>query len=73
MVGKEEYIMNYIFYSLAIILVLFILSKFLGFVFKIIFFLVVVATAIILYKSTQNPVVIFGKYRVDNLMVEEVK
>ena len=38
-----------------------------------IFFLVVVATAIILYKSTKSPVVLFGTYRVDNLMVEKVK
>ncbi|MFH1648780.1 MAG: hypothetical protein ABIA11_03600 [Patescibacteria group bacterium] len=44
-----------------------------GFVFKILFFFVVVATAIILYKSTKEPVMVFGRYKVDNFMVEKVK
>ena len=65
--------MNYIVYALALSVILFILSKFLGFVFKILFFFVVVATAIILYKSTKSPILLFGTYRVDNLMVEKVK
>ena len=65
--------MNYIVYALILSIVLFILSKFLGFIFKILFFFVVVATAIILYKSTKSPVLLFNTYRVDNLMVEKVK
>ncbi|MFC1700027.1 hypothetical protein ACFLZ4_00075 [Patescibacteria group bacterium] len=65
--------MNYIIYALALSIILFILSKFLGFIFKILFFFVVVATAIILYKSTKSPILLFNTYRVDNLMVEKVK
>lgn len=65
-------IMNYILYGLIIVLAVFILNKLLGFVFKVAFFLVIVATAVILYRSTQSPVVVFGRYRVDNLMVEDL-
>ena len=64
--------MNYLVYAVILAVVLFILGKILGFVFKILFFLVVVATAVILYKSTKSPVTIFGRYTVDNLMVEKV-
>lgn len=65
--------MNYLVYALILSIVLFILGKLMGFVFKILFFFVVVATVIILYKSTKEPVMVFGRYRVDNLMVEKVK
>ena len=65
--------MNYLVYALILSIVLFILGRLMGFVFKILFFFVVVATAIILYKSTKKPVMVFGRYKVDNLMVEKVK
>ena len=65
--------MNYLVYALILSTVLFILGRLMGFVFKILFFFVVVATAIILYKSTKEPVMVFGRYKVDNLVVEKVK
>lgn len=65
--------MNYLVYALILSTVLFILGRLMGFVFKILFFFVVVATAIILYKSTKEPVMVFGRYKVDNFMVEKVK
>jgi len=65
--------MNYLVYALILSIVLFILGRLMGFVFKILFFFVVVATAIILYKSTKEPVMVFGRYKVDNLVVEKVK
>ena len=65
--------MNYLVYALILSIVLFILGRLMGFVFRILFFFVVVATAIILYKSTKEPVMVFGRYKVDNFMVEKVK
>ena len=65
--------MNYLVYALILSIVLFILGRLMGFVFKILFFFVVVATAIILYKSTKEPVMVFGRYKVDNLVGEKVK